>query len=772
MSAQNEHAELQITGMRCASCSGRLEKNLNEMPGAEAVVNIATEKASVTFDPAVTSVEAIIATVRKAGFDAHAARDFAAEKQERIATLRGERNLFLISALLTAPLLVEMALMLFDIHLMMPVWMQWLLATPVQFWAGARFYTGAWSALRSGGSNMDVLVALGTSAAYFLSVAVWLLDLDQPVYFEASATLITLVLLGKLLEARAKGKASSALEALINLQPKVAHVERNGQLLDVSAGSLRPEDIFVVRPGESVPVDGVVLEGSSSVDEAMLTGESLPQEKTTDAKVYAATLNQQGLLRCRALAVGSRTQLAAIIHLVEQAQGSKAAIQRLADRISAVFVPTVLVIASLTFAGWYLADAGFSTALINAVAVLVIACPCALGLATPTAVVVATGRAAHAGILVKDAAALERAHQLAVLVVDKTGTLTEGKPSITDLLPATGIAAELASSSTKQVLPLLNPLSETTSHSTRLPITAAKSLVIPQAGEEANVKSNFRSLELLRTAAALAQHSGHPLSRALLDHAGQIALPEATNLREQAGLGLSADVDGQTCSLGSPAFAKQQGVALDDAQLLALQRQGKSVIAVACGGALLGLIAFADRLRPSSRDAVARLHDMGVRVVMLSGDNHATAAAIAAQVGIAEFRAEVLPQDKAALVESYKQEGRLVGMAGDGINDAPALAAADVGFAMKSGSDIALEAADITLMRNDLASVVDAISLSRATLRKIRQNLFFAFGYNVLGIPLAAAGMLNPMIAGAAMALSSVSVVSNALLLKRWRSPL
>jgi Cu+-exporting ATPase len=720
MNEQTDHAELQITGMRCASCSGRLEKNLNEMPGAEAVVNIATEKASVTFDPAVTSIDAIIATVRKAGFDAHAARDFAAEKLAREAMLRGERNLFLASALLSAPLLAEMALMPFGIHVMMPIWLQWLLATPVQFWAGARFYTGAWSALRSGGSNMDVLVALGTSAAYFLSVAVWLLGLDQPVYFEASAVLITLVLLGKLLEARAKGRASAALEALINLQPRIAHVERNGQLLDVSAGSLRPEDIFVVRPGESVPVDGVVLEGSSSVDEAMLTGESLPQEKTTDAKVYAATLNQQGLLRCRALAVGSRTQLAAIIHLVEQAQGSKAAIQRLADRISAVFVPTVLVIALLTFAGWYLADAGFSTAVINAVAVLVIACPCALGLATPTAVVVATGRAAHAGILVRDAAALERAHQLAVLVVDKTGTLTEGKPGVTDLLPAQGIAQD----------------------------------------------------ELLRTAAALAQHSGHPLSRALLDHAGQIALPEAANLREQAGLGLSADVEGRTCSLGSPAFARQQDVALDDAQLLALQSQGKSVIAVARGGALLGLIAFADHLRDSSRDAVARLHDMGVRVVMLSGDNHATAAAIAAQVGIEEFRAEVLPQDKAALVESYKQPGKLVGMAGDGINDAPALAAADVGFAMKSGSDIALEAADITLMRNDLASVVDAISLSRATLSKIRQNLFFAFGYNVLGIPLAVAGLLNPMIAGAAMAASSVSVVSNALLLKRWRSPL
>ncbi|HEX5364270.1 MAG TPA: heavy metal translocating P-type ATPase, partial [Gallionella sp.] len=420
METKSDHAELQITGMRCASCSARLEKNLNQLPDVKAVVNIATEKASLTFDPTVTDVATLIEAVRKAGFDAHPVRDFAAEKQARADELRRDRNLFFISMGLTLPLLGEMLLMPLGIHLMLPVWLQWLLASPVQFWTGARFYRGAWSAVRSGGSNMDVLVSLGTSAAYFMSVAVWLLGLDQPVYFEASATLITLVLLGKLLEARAKGKASAALEALIKLQPKIAHVERNGQLLDVSAGSLRPDDIFIVRPGESMPVDGMVLEGSSSVDEAMLTGESLPQSKQPGAKVYAATLNQQGLLRCRALAVGSHTQLAAIIRLVEQAQGSKAAIQKLADQISAVFVPTVLGIALLTFAGWWLANAGFTAALINAVSVLVIACPCALGLATPTAVVVATGRAAHAGILVKDAAALERAHKLAVLVVDKT----------------------------------------------------------------------------------------------------------------------------------------------------------------------------------------------------------------------------------------------------------------------------------------------------------------------------------------------------------------
>ncbi|GAB1232992.1 heavy metal translocating P-type ATPase [Ferrigenium sp. UT4] len=717
MTPQTQHAELQITGMHCASCSARLEKSLNQLPHVTAVVNIATEKASITFDAAATDLDILIETVRKTGFDAHPARDFAAEKAARQAVLRRERRQFFIAVLLTLPLIVEMLLMFAGIHVMLPLWLQWLLATPVQFWAGARFYRGAWSALRSGSSNMDVLVALGTSAAYFMSCAVWLLGLDQAVYFEASATLITLVLMGKLLEANAKGKASAALEALINLQPKLAHTERDGKLLDVSAGSLRPDEIFVVRPGESMPVDGIVLEGSSSVDEAMLTGESLPQMKQAGDKVYTATLNQQGLLRCRALAVGSRTQLAAIIRLVEQAQGSKAAIQRLADRISAVFVPAVLAVAALTFIGWWWIGGEFSGALINAVSVLVIACPCALGLATPTAVVVATGRAAHAGILVKDAAALERAHALTVLALDKTGTLTAGKPSVTDVLAAPGIAGDA----------------------------------------------------LRHTAAALAQHSTHPLARALLDPLGTAQTVEVSDLHEYAGLGVSARLDGTDCLLGSPAFAAQNGVTLNDSALHALQQQGKSLIVVARNCTALGTFALADGLRESSRRAVSKLRGMGIRVVMLSGDNHATAQAIANQAGIAEFRAEVLPQDKAALIRSLKGEHEIVGMVGDGINDAPALAAAEVSFAMKSGSDIALEAADITLMHNDLMAVADAISLSRATLRKIRQNLFFAFAYNVLGIPLAVLGMLNPVIAGAAMAMSSVSVVSNALLLKRWQ---
>ncbi|HEU0233645.1 MAG TPA: heavy metal translocating P-type ATPase, partial [Gallionella sp.] len=518
------HIDLQISGMHCASCSARLEKVLNQLPEVAAAVNIATEKAHINYNPRQTDLAALIKAVQGAGFDAHPLRDFAVEKQARITAYRREKRQFAIAVLLTLPLLVEMLLMFFGIHMMLPGWLQFALATPVQFWSGRRFYSGAWSSLKSGGSNMDVLVALGTSAAYLLSCAVLLanfygIGLDQPVYFEASATLITLILLGKLLEARAKSKASGALEALINLQPKLAHVERDGIMQELAVEQMQAGDVFLVRPGESVPVDGVVLEGLSSMDEAMLTGESLPQEKQPGGKVYAATLNQHGLLKCRALAVGAHTQLAAIIRLVEQAQGSKAAIQKLADQISAVFVPVVLVIALLTLAGWWLFGGDFTVALINAVSVLVIACPCALGLATPTAIVVATGRAAQAGILVKDAAALERAHKLSVLVVDKTGTLTEGKPSVTDLLPASGILRD----------------------------------------------------ELLQTAAMLAQGSTHPLSRALLDHAQarQVMPPQTAGISEVSGHGLRAEIDGEHYLLGSPAFAMREGIAIDERQILA-----------------------------------------------------------------------------------------------------------------------------------------------------------------------------------------------------------
>jgi Cu+-exporting ATPase len=723
MNEPREIAELQLTGMTCVACASRIEKVLNRMPNVSATVNFATEKARIEFDQQNTDLAALIAAVQSAGYDAHPVRDLAAEKQERAAAYRHERLQFIISLLLTAPLLVEMLYMLpvwnTHAHGLLPLWLQGLLATPVQFWIGKRFFVGAWHSLRGGGANMDVLVALGTSAAYFLSCAVLLFNLDQPVYFEASATIITLVLLGKLLEARAKGHASAALEALINLQPKLAHVKRDGVMLDVPVAEVNVGELFMVRPGESVPVDGLVVEGTSSIDEAMLTGESMPREKQADDKVYTATLNQRGLLKCRAIAVGTQTQLAAIIRLVEQAQGSKAPIQKLADKISSIFVPVVVVIAILTFIAWWVLGSDFSTALINAVSVLVISCPCALGLATPTAIVVATGRAASAGILVKNATALEHAHKLAVLIVDKTGTLTAGKPTVTDVLPV--------------------------------------------AGRD--------SSQLLQIAASIAQGSTHPLSRALLSYAKtkNIKISPTSAYSELSGSGLSAEIDDKIYLLGSPAFIASNNVALNEAEILALQQQGKTVIAVASGSTLLGCIALADILRDSSASAVARLNKMGIRVVMLTGDNAATAQAIAQQAGISEFRADVLPQDKATHVQSFKAQGQLVGMVGDGINDAPALAAADVSFAMRSGSDIAIEAADITLMRNDLMGVVDAIDLSRVALAKIRQNLFFAFGYNILGIPLAALGMLNPVIAGAAMAMSSVSVVSNALLLKRWQ---
>ncbi|MEI7457203.1 MAG: heavy metal translocating P-type ATPase [Nitrosomonadales bacterium] len=713
------HIDLQVTGMHCANCSSRLEKALNLLPEVSASVSIATERAHIVYNPEALTPEGLIKAIQDTGFNAHPMRDFAAEKQARLTALQSQQRQFVLAALLTAPMLIQMALMFAGIHVMLPDALQWLLATPVQFWIGRRFYSGAWRSLRGGGANMDVLVALGTSAAYFLSCAIWLLNLDQPMYFEASATLITLVLLGKLLEARAKGKTSSALEALINLQPKTAYVERDGVVLEIAIDQMRMDEVFLVRAGQSVPVDGIVLSGSSSVDEAMLTGESLPQAKHVEDKVYAATLNGQGLLKCRAQAIGSRTQLAAIIRLVEQAQGSKAAIQQLADRISSIFVPVVVGIALLTLLGWLIAGSPFSSALINAVAVLVISCPCALGLATPTALVVATGRAAQAGILVKDAQALERAHRLKVLLLDKTGTLTLGRPVVTDVAP-----------------------------------------------EDCVTKN-----ELLQTAASLAQSSTHPLSRALTDEALalQIETLDAVETCELAGQGLSAKINGKTCLLGSPAFASSAGITLDEPYILKLQQQGKTVLVVTSNGRLQGYIAVADQLRTSSIAAVAKLRALGIRVVMISGDNQATAAAIAKLAGISEFRAEVRPEDKAAQVRSFIDAGNIVGMVGDGINDAPALAAADVSFAMRSGSDIAIEAADITLMQSDLMSVLDAISLSHATLSKIRQNLFFAFGYNILGIPLAVAGMLNPMIAGALMAMSSVSVVSNALLLKRWK---
>ncbi|WP_291991802.1 heavy metal translocating P-type ATPase [Candidatus Accumulibacter sp. ACC003] len=730
--------ELAIAGMSCAACSTRLEKLLKRLPAVEAVVNLATERASIRYLPGVVDVPLLLATVQRAGFVGRLAdnRTHAQEKARRLAAEQTELRRFWIAALLTLPLAAQM-LTMFDGGAshhqdLLPRWLQLALATPVQFWIGWRFYEGAWKSLRGGGANMDVLVALGTSMAYGFSLVVTLSAAsDLHVYFEASAAVITLVLLGKLLEARAKARTTDAIEALARLQPKTARVERDGQLIEVDAGVLIPGDVFIVRPGENLPVDGAVIDGASNVNEAMLTGESMPVAKHAGDRVFAATANGEGMLRCRATGVGEHTLLAGIIRMVAEAQGSKAPVQRLADRISAVFVPIVCAVALCTLLAWWTLGGNFSAALVNAVAVLVIACPCALGLATPTAIMVATGMGASAGILVKNAEALERAEKIGVLAVDKTGTLTRGEPLLTDLLP--------------------------------LAASAEQALLL---------------------AAALEQASEHPLARAVLQQAraSGLTLPALEQFRAIPGRGVEGRVGGRLLRLtAADAFA---GVAVPAKLLEELQGTGKTVVVLAeigtagaaasaaddQAGVALALLAIADPLRPTSRAAVARLKAMGIRVVMLTGDHLATAAAVAKEAGIDDFRAGILPGEKAAAINALKSKGAVVAMVGDGINDAPALAAADVSFAIGAGSDAAIDAADVTLVRGDLHAIADAILLSRATLRKIRQNLFCAFIYNVLGIPLAALGMLNPVIAGAAMAMSSVSVVSNSLLLKRWRA--
>ncbi len=730
--ASRETLELAISGMTCAACSTRLEKVLNRLPDVEATVNLATERATLRYPSGALTVEAAKAAVARAGFGATETGALQREqtRARHEAEWRLEMRHFWIAALLTLPLAAQMPAMFGwwplaeGQHDHVPRWIQLLLATPVQFWIGARFYRGAWASLRGGSANMDVLVVLGTSMAYFYSLAVTLADRhDLHVYFEASATIITLILLGKLLEARAKARTTAALDALLRLQPKMARVERDGVLVEVAVETLQPGDAFVLRPGDAVPVDGVVDSGTSAVNEAMLTGESLPIDKHPGDKVFAATLNGDGVLRCRATGVGASTMLAGIIRLVEQAQGSKAPVQRLADRIAAVFVPVVVVIALLTFAGWWLWSGEFQQALINAVAVLVIACPCALGLATPTAIMVGTGQGARAGMLVKNAEALELAERIKVLAVDKTGTLTEGQPAVTEVRAAAGFTPD----------------------------------------------------GVLALAAALEQSSAHPIAAAVVSAAKEAGAPlyDTEAVRAVGGKGVEGRVRAgegwRAVVLGSPDFIAERGARVPQAMLDELTAAGRSLVALACDGTFAGLIGVADRVRVDSAAAVARLQAEGLRVVMLTGDHPATAAAIARQTGIVDWRAGVLPGDKAAAVQALGAQGERVGMAGDGINDAPALAAADVSFAIGVGADVAVEAADITLVRNSLQGVADAIDLSRATLSKIRQNLFFAFIYNVLGIPLAAAGMLNPVIAGAAMAMSSVSVVSNSLLLKRWR---
>ncbi|HEX4522978.1 MAG TPA: heavy metal translocating P-type ATPase [Casimicrobiaceae bacterium] len=732
-SESKRRIELGLEGMTCAACAARIEKALRRIPGVEASVNFATESASATLAAAVEPRE-LIAAIERAGYHAVMRRDAAAERatdRARKAVAYAElRRETWIAAALTLPLLAQMIPMLAAGDWLgagayaewLPRWLQLALATPVQFWIGRRFYLGAWHALRGGGANMDVLIALGTTMAWGLSAVVTLLGLEhRHVYFEAGAAVITLVLLGRLLEARARSGMSAALEGLSRLQPATARVRRGGVTSEMPLADVAVGDRLIVRAGERVPVDGIVREGTSSIDESMVTGESRAVAKTPGSTVFAGTLNQEGLIECEATGVGSATLLAGIMRLVAEAQGSKAPIQRLADRVAGVFVPVVVVIAVATWGFGYWMGGDASAALINAVTVLVIACPCALGLATPTAIVVGTGRGAQLGVLIRNAAALEQAGRLSALVVDKTGTLTEGKPVVAGVIALDGA---------------------------------------------------LRS-QVLELAASVEQGSTHPLARAIRDAATRdgIVLRPLHAFESVPGKGArgKVDVDGREVVViaGTLAFLVEQGIAAPDAG--ALHSIGNTLVGVAADGRVVGTIALADRVRPSSAQAIARAKAAGIDVLMLTGDNHQVAAAVAAEVGIDDFHADVLPADKAATVRSLAARGEVTGMVGDGVNDAPALAAADVSFAIGTGSDVAVEAADITVVRNDLNAVVDAILLSRATLAKIRQNLFFAFVYNVLGIPLAALGMLNPVFAGAAMAASSLSVVGNALLLRRWR---
>jgi len=721
----HEEFDLAIRGMTCASCVARVEKALLKTPGVlSATVNLATERAHVVA-VAGAGLESLRKAVAAAGYEADAADG---EQAGAPAAGRGLPDWWpvAVSALLTLPLLVPMAGLALGAHWSLPGWLQLALATPVQFWLGARFYRAGWKAVRALTGNMDLLVALGTSAAYGLSLYGLLTGTagGHDLYFETSAALITFILLGKWLEARAKRQTTEAIRALNALRPNRALVRRGGKDVEVPLAAVAVGDLVVVRPGERVPVDGEVREGRSHVDESLITGESLPVAKGVGDRVTGASINADGLLLVETRAVGAESTLARIIRLVESAQAAKAPIQRIVDKVSAVFVPVVLAIALVTLLAWGLATGNWTGAVLYAVAVLVIACPCALGLATPTAIMAGTGVAARHGVLIKDAEALEIAHSITTVAFDKTGTLTEGRPRL--------LAAEAV------------------------------------RGDRA---------ELLRLAAAVQQGSQHPLARAVMEQAAaeDLTPPAAGDAKALPGRGVQAQVEGRTLYLGSSRLMQELGV--DTATLAsrgqALAREGRSIswLAAEAGGArsLLGLLAFGDAPKAGAREAIAALHAQGVKTVMLSGDNRGSAEAAARALGIDEVRAEVLPADKAQAVAGLRGAKKVIAMVGDGINDAPALAAADVGIAMATGTDVAMHTAGITLMRGDPRLVADAIGISRRTYAKIRQNLFWAFFYNVVGIPLAALGFLNPIIAGAAMAFSSVSVVTNALTLRRWK---
>ncbi|MBX9624979.1 MAG: cadmium-translocating P-type ATPase [Gemmataceae bacterium] len=742
--------DMPVVGMHCAACAARIERALADAPGvSQAAVNFATGRATVAYDPAATDVAALREAVRGAGYDAlppvgGPARPGEPDPEQagRDAALRRLRLRFLLALVLTVPL----AVLGMGGHLVPSLapyldfpgrpWVELALATPVLFVAGWEFFAGAWAAARHRAADMNTLVAVGTLSAYVYSVVATFAPgvfagahAGHPaavaVYYEVAAVIITLILLGRLLEAGARSRTGGAIRALIGLAPKTARVERGGAEADVPVAEVVPGDIVRVRPGEKIPVDGTVLDGSSAVDEGMLTGEPLPVTKRPGDPVIGATVNTTGSFRMTATKVGADTVLQQIVRLVREAQGSKAPIQRLADVVAGYFVPAVLCVAVATFVVWFdlsPPETRLSFALLTFVSVLIIACPCALGLATPTAVMVGTGRGARAGVLIKGGGPLETAHRLTTVVLDKTGTVTEGKPAVTEVSPV-GMSAD----------------------------------------------------DLLRLAAGAERGSEHPLARAVIADAEARGLtpPRPERFEAVAGHGLDATVEGKRVLVGNRRLMAARGVSLDGASLP--PEAGRTLLFVAVEGAFAGTIAVADPVKPTSKAAVERLHRMGLELVLLTGDNRTTAEAVAREVGIDRVVAEVLPEGKAAEVEKLRAAGRVVAMVGDGINDAPALAAADVGVAMGTGTDVAIEAAGITLVKGDLGGVASAIALSRATMRTIRQNLFFAFAYNVLGIPIAAGvlypltgWLLSPVLASAAMALSSVSVVANALRLNRF----
>lgn len=729
-----EKVELNLIGMTCAACATRIEKGLNKLDGVlKATVNLALETASVEYDSGKVTKSDMIKRVEKLGYQA----SLKSEKQEDVADIKAkeleiQQGKFIFSLILSLPLLWAMVShfsftsFIYLPDMFMNPWVQLALATPVQFIVGKQFYVGAYKALRNKSANMDVLVALGTSAAYFYSLFLSIQSIGSNVhmlelYYETSAVLITLIILGKLFEVRAKGRSSEAIKKLMGLQAKTATVFREGKEIEVSLEEVIEGDLLYLRPGEKVPVDGEIIEGCSALDESMLTGESVPVDKTIGDSVIGATINKNGFLKVKATKVGRDTALAQIIKVVEEAQGSKAPIQRLADQISGIFVPIVVGIAVVTFLVWFIfvAPGDFAEALEKLIAVLVIACPCALGLATPTSIMAGTGRAAEAGILFKGGEHLERTHRLTTILLDKTGTVTNGAPVLTDIF----------------------------------------------------LENGFNEEEFLTLVGTAERQSEHPLAQAIVAGIKEkgLKLKDAEEFEAIPGFGIKAVAEGRTILAGTRKLMKKFDVVIDHALpvMEELEASGKTAMLVAIDQQYAGLVAVADTIKDTSKAAVQRLKDMGLEVVMITGDNKRTAEAIAKQAGIDHFVAEVLPEGKADAVKKLQAEGKTVAMVGDGINDAPALATADIGMAIGTGTDVAMEAADITLIRGDLTSIADAIYMSKKTIQNIKQNLFWAFAYNALGIPIAALGFLAPWLAGAAMAFSSVSVVLNALRLQR-----